>query len=70
MNAVEIEQAISELAEKPFDREEFPFQFLEAFGNKETTLKRLRTGVSCAFHGRWASIPRDRGHSFHGIAGS
>jgi hypothetical protein len=46
MNAVEIEQAISELAEKPFHRQEFPFQFLEAFGNKDTTLKRLRTGVS------------------------
>jgi len=46
MNAVEIEQAISELAEKLFDRQEFPFQFLDAFGNKETTLKRLRTGVS------------------------
>jgi hypothetical protein len=46
MNAVEIEQAISELAEKPFDRQEFPFLFLEAFGNKEATLKRLRTGVS------------------------
>ena len=46
MNAVEIEQAISVLAEKPFDRQEFPFQFLEAFGNKETTLKRLRQGVS------------------------
>jgi hypothetical protein len=46
MNAVEIEQAISELAEKPFDRQDFPFQFLEAFGNKETTLKRLRQGVS------------------------
>ena len=46
MNAVEIEQAISELAVQPFDRHEFPFQFLEAFGNKETTLKRLRTGVS------------------------
>ena len=46
MNAVEIEQAISELAEAPFDGEEFPYQFLEAFGNKETTLKRLRQGVS------------------------
>ena len=46
MNAVEIEQAISELAEKRFDRQEFPFQFLEAFGNKDTTLKRLRSGVS------------------------
>lgn len=44
MNAVEIEEAISSLAELPFDAENFPFAFLEAFGNKETTLKRLRSG--------------------------
>ncbi|MBW0159686.1 class I SAM-dependent DNA methyltransferase [Sedimentimonas flavescens] len=44
MNAVEIEQAISDLAETPFDAEEFPFAFLEAFGNKEATMKRLRKG--------------------------
>jgi hypothetical protein len=44
MNAVEIEAAISELAERPFDATEFPYAFLAAFGNKETTLKRLRTG--------------------------
>lgn len=44
MNAVEIEAAISELALQPFDTEEFPFAFLAAFGNKDTTLKRLRTG--------------------------
>lgn len=44
MNAVEIEQAISELALQPFDAREFPFAFLAAFGNKDTTLKRLRTG--------------------------
>lgn len=46
MNAVEIEEAISALAEQPFDVDEFPFLFLEAFGNKETTLKRLRSGSS------------------------
>ena len=46
MNAVEIEEAISALAEQPFDSAEFPFAFLEAFGNKETTLKRLRKGES------------------------
>src|SRR5580704_16722683 len=46
MNAVEIEEAISKLAEQPFDREEFPFAFLQAFGNKETTIKRLRKGES------------------------
>ncbi len=46
MNAVEIEQAISVLAEQPFDCEEFPFAFLQAFGNKETTIKRLRKGES------------------------
>ena len=46
MNAVEIEQAITDLAEQPFDPIEFPYAFLEAFGNKETTIKRLRTGAS------------------------
>ncbi|MBL3658580.1 class I SAM-dependent DNA methyltransferase [Fulvivirga sediminis] len=44
MNAVEIEEAVSLMAEQPFDPVEFPYQFLEAFGNKETTIKRLRTG--------------------------
>ena len=44
MNAVEIEAALSELALQPFDAAEFPFAFLAAFGNKDTTLKRLRTG--------------------------
>ena len=42
MNAVEIEEAVSRLAEQPFDPGFFPFLFLEAFGNKDTTIKRLR----------------------------
>src|SRR6266436_9978298 len=46
MNAVEIEEAISALAEQAFDSVEFPFAFLQAFGNKETTIKRLRSGTS------------------------
>ena len=46
MNAVEIEEAISKLAGQPFDAEAFPFAFLEAFGNKATTIKRLRSGAS------------------------
>lgn len=52
MNAVEIEEAISELAIAPFDPVEFPFQFLEAFGNSGVTLKRLRKvgsgGTNCS----------------------
>ena len=48
MNAVEIEEAVSALAEKPFNPAGFPFAFLEAFGNKETTIKRLRSGASNA----------------------
>lgn len=44
MNAIEIESAISELALQPFDAAEFAFAFLAAFGNKDTTLKRLRAG--------------------------
>jgi hypothetical protein len=46
MNAVEIEEAVSELAARPFDAQEFPFAFLTAFGNKETTVKRLRSASS------------------------
>ncbi|MGG4170117.1 DNA methyltransferase [Rossellomorea vietnamensis] len=44
MNPVEIEAAVTELAIQPFDKLEFPFAFLRAFGNKETTIKRLRKG--------------------------
>ena len=44
MNAVEIEEAISDLALQPFDEAEFPFAFLAAFGHKDTALKRLRAG--------------------------
>ncbi|EOU9631072.1 class I SAM-dependent DNA methyltransferase [Pseudomonas aeruginosa] len=46
MNPVEIEQAITDLAEQSFDHAEFPYAFLEAFGNKATTIKRLRAGAS------------------------
>lgn len=46
MNAVEIEEAISALSEQPFEPDDFPFAFLAAFGNKATTIKRLRSGTS------------------------
>jgi hypothetical protein len=46
LNAVEIEEAITQLADQPFDSQGFPYAFLEAFGNKETTIKRLRAGGS------------------------
>lgn len=44
MNAVEIEEAVSDLAAAPFDAAEFPFAFLIAFGNKPVTVQRLRAG--------------------------
>lgn len=46
MNAVEIEEAVSELARASYDPAEFPYAFLAAFGNKDTTIKRLRAGAS------------------------
>jgi len=46
VNAVEIEEAVTALANAPFNPAEFPFAFLQAFGNKETTIKRLRSGAS------------------------
>ena len=48
MNPVEIEEAVSNLASAPFDRAEFPYQFLTAFGNKATTIQRLRAGSTNA----------------------
>ena len=44
MNAGEIEEAISTLAEQPFDGGEFPFAFLRAFGNKDTTIMPCELG--------------------------
>ena len=46
MNAVEIEESISALAEESFDAAEFPFSFLRAFDAKPATIKRLRDGAS------------------------
>jgi len=46
MNAVEIEEQVSILAEQTFDGREFPFSFIEAFGNPSTTIKRLRSGTT------------------------
>lgn len=46
MNPVEIADAVAELAEQPFDAQEFPFAFLTAFDNKPTTVKRLRSASS------------------------
>jgi hypothetical protein len=51
MNAVEIEEAVSSLAAAPFNAAEFPFQFLRAFGNKETTIKRLRSASTSDVEG-------------------
>lgn len=48
MNAVEIEEAVTKLAGEPFSPDTFPYAFLEAFGNKETTIKRLKSGATNA----------------------
>ncbi|PVE52036.1 lactate dehydrogenase [Arthrobacter sp. TPD3018] len=42
MNAVEIEEAVSDLVQQQFDAAEFPFQFITAFGAKKATVDRLR----------------------------
>ena len=44
MNAVEIEEAVSQLVEAPFDRESFPYEFLRAYGQNDATLKKLQKG--------------------------
>ena len=44
MNAIEIEEAISKLAEQPFDSNEFPYTFLKCFGKEDASIRRLRSG--------------------------
>lgn len=46
MNAVEIAEAVAELVEQPFDREEFPYSFLAAFDNPPATIERLKSGTT------------------------
>jgi hypothetical protein len=62
MNAVEIEAAISDLVQEPFDPAEFPFAFLAAFGNKETTVRRLRKGDSNSSDVKGAVLQRSNIH--------
>lgn len=62
MNAVEIEEAISLLAEQDFDPVGFPFAFLEAFGNKATTIKRLKSGNTNATDIDGAVLQRNHIH--------
>ncbi len=44
MSPIEIEDAVSQLAEAPFDADAFPYQFLQAFGAKDAALAKLRAG--------------------------
>jgi|GEM_PF-4644566 hypothetical protein len=42
MNAVEIKDAVSGLVQNTFDRSEFLYELIKAFGNKDVTIKKLR----------------------------
>lgn len=44
MNAVEIEEAVSGLAEAAFKAETFAYEFLQAFGANDATLRKLKNG--------------------------
>jgi hypothetical protein len=70
MNAVEIEAAISDLALESFKAAEFPYAFLASFGNKDTTLKRLRTGNNNASDVPGGVLLRNNIHIAVGNAGT
>lgn len=46
MIAVEIDEEVSALFGQAFNGETFAYSFLRAFGNKETTIKRLKSRSS------------------------
>jgi len=62
MSSVEIEEAAPKLVEAAFDAAEFPFAFLEAFGNKPTTIKILRNGHSNKSDVDGSILQRNRTH--------
>lgn len=62
MNAVEIEEAVSTLAAAPFDPAEFAYSFLAAFGMKDATIKRLRSGQTNASDIEGAVLQRNNIH--------
>lgn len=65
MKATDIEEAISLLAEQPFDAAEFPFRLLEAFGNKDKTINWLRSGTSNASDVEGDVLQRSNIHIAH-----
>ena len=69
MNAVEIEDAISQLADRAFDPDAFPYAFLEAFGNKETTIKQLKSGSCNASDFEGSVLQRNNIHIAIGAKG-
>jgi hypothetical protein len=62
VNAVEIEEAVSELASVAFDAGEFPFSFLTAFGNRQVTVQRLRAGSGNASEVEGGVLQRNNIH--------
>ncbi|QZN94619.1 hypothetical protein [Symbiopectobacterium purcellii] len=50
MNAVEIEQVITKLVEQPFYLVNFSNVFLEAFGSRVATIKRMISKASNRFN--------------------
>jgi len=69
MNAVEIEEAVAELAGTPFDAGQFPFAFLAAFGNRQVTVQRLRAGSGNASDVEGGVLQRNNIHMATCVAG-
>jgi len=70
LNAVEIEEAISNLASEPFDPGAFPYAFLEAFGNKKATIDKLIKGNSNASDIKGGVLQRNHIHMVASDEGS
>jgi len=64
MNAVEIKDAVSGLAQNTFDRSEFLYELIKAFGNKDVTSNCSRSRFSGL--GRWGAV----GFDIFGCAGA
>lgn len=57
-----LREVVSNLAEEAFDPENFPYAFLEAFGNKAITINRLKSGSSNSSDVEGGVLPRNNIH--------
>lgn len=66
MNVAKIESSLKELADKPFNPSEFPFEFLAAYDVPKATVTKLRRASQPTCSASWANSTEEEAAVSHG----